>query len=51
MAIVELYLRAERSGHAAFQYSVAGLLFALALATAAGSAAAIAFVWWPRLLP
>lgn len=49
LTIVELYLRAERSGRAAFQYSVAALLLTLAVTTAAGSAAAIAFMWWPQM--
>lgn len=49
LAVVELYLRAERSGHAGFQYGVAGLLGLLTLATLAGGAAAAAFMWWPRL--
>lgn len=49
LAIVELYLRAERSTHGGLQYAVAGLLGLLALATLAGGAAAAAFMWWPRL--
>ncbi|MCU0755887.1 MAG: DUF2306 domain-containing protein [Xanthomonadales bacterium] len=49
LAVLELYLRAERSGRAGFQYAVAGLLGFLTLATLAGSAAAAAFMWWPRL--
>lgn len=49
LAVVELYLRAERSDRPAAQYAVAALLLVLALATLAGSAAAAAFMWWPRL--
>lgn len=49
LAVVELYLRAGDSHRAGFQYAVAGLLLVLALATLAGSLAAAAFMWWPRL--
>ncbi len=49
LTVVELYFRAERSASATFQYATAGLLLLLALATLAGSAAAAAFMWWPRL--
>lgn len=49
LAVVELYLRAGDSNRAGFQYAVAGLLLVLAVVTLAGSAAAAAFMWWPRL--
>lgn len=49
LAVLELYLRAGDSGRARFQYAVASLLLILALATLAGSLAAAAFMWWPRL--
>jgi len=49
LTVVELYLRAERSASAPLQYAMAGVLLLLALATLAGSAAAAAFMWWPRI--
>lgn len=49
LTIVELYLRAERSGRPTFKYGIAALLLVLALATAIASAAAVAFMWWPRM--
>lgn len=49
LAVLELYLRAERSPRPALKYATALLLGALALATLAGSAAALAFMWLPYL--
>lgn len=48
-AVLELYFRAEGSRHAGIQYAMGGGLGILALATLAGSLAAIAFMWWPAL--
>lgn len=49
LAILEAYFRAERSPRAMVQYAMGGALAVLALATVAGSLAAIAFMWWPVL--
>lgn len=49
LAVLEFYFRAERSPHARIRYGMGILLGVLALATAAGSLAAIAFMWWPFL--
>lgn len=49
LAVLEIYLRAEKSRHAKTQYLVGGLLGLLALATLVGSMAAVAFMWWPVL--
>ena len=51
LAMLELYLRAERSHRAAPRYAMAATLGVLALATLAGSIAAVAFMWWPVLVP
>jgi hypothetical protein len=51
LAVLELYLRAERSQRAAPRYAMAMTLGLLALATLAGSAAAAAFMWLPALAP
>jgi len=48
LAILELYLRAERAAPA-MRRTVGALLVAMALLTLAGSAAAVAFMWWPYL--
>lgn len=49
MAVLALYFRVERSPHAGRKVAMGGLLTLLALLTAAGSLAAIAFMWWPFL--
>jgi hypothetical protein len=49
LAVLELYFRAERSGHAGAKTAMGIALGALALATLAGSLAAAAFMWWPVL--
>jgi hypothetical protein len=49
LAVLELYLRAERSRSARFQITMGSVLGTLALLTLAGSAAAAAFMWWPVL--
>lgn len=49
LAVLELYFRAERTRHAAVKVAMAGLFGVLALATLVGSAAAVAFMWWPVL--
>lgn len=49
LAVLEFYLRAGRSPRPAVQYAAALLLGVLALATLAGSAAALAFMWLPYL--
>lgn len=49
LAAAELYFRAERSRAAGLQYVVGGLLLGLAVLTLVGSAAAVAFMWWPVL--
>lgn len=51
LAVLELYLRAERSQRAAPRYAMGALLGVLALLTLAGSAAAVAFMWLPALSP
>ena len=51
LAVLELYLRAERSQRTASRYAMAGTLGVLALLTLAGSAAAVAFMWLPALNP
>jgi hypothetical protein len=51
LAVLEVYFRAERSRYAPVQFAAGGLLALLALATLAGSLAAIAFMWWPVLWP
>ena len=48
LALLELYLWAERATPAA-RGAVGALLVAMALLTLAGSAAAVAFMWWPYL--
>lgn len=48
LAILELYLRAERAAPVA-RRAVGALLVAMAVLTLAGSAAAAAFMWWPYL--
>lgn len=47
LAVLEVYFHAERSRDAKVQFAVGGVLGILALATLAGSLAAIAFMWWP----
>lgn len=49
LAVLELYLRCKERGTAAAQYSMAGLLLVLALATAAGVAVATMGMWLPRM--
>lgn len=49
LAVLELYLWAERSPRRGPKLVVAWLLGGLALATVAGSAAALAFMWGPYL--
>lgn len=49
LAVLELYFRAERSPRASVHYAMGGGLVVLALATLAGSLAAMAFMWWPVL--
>ncbi|OHE81759.1 MAG: hypothetical protein A2X76_11840 [Lysobacterales bacterium GWF1_69_6] len=49
LAVLELYLRAGRSPRPGPKYATALLLGVLALATLAGSAAALAFMWLPYL--
>ncbi|HEY1034933.1 MAG TPA: DUF2306 domain-containing protein [Pseudoxanthomonas sp.] len=49
LALLTLYFGAERSRHAGVKVAMGALLWLLALLTAAGSAAAIAFMWWPVL--
>ena len=49
LAVVELYFSAERSPRPGWRCAVAALIGLLAVATAAGSAAALAFMWWPRM--
>ena len=49
MAVLALYFQAERSRHARVKVTMGALLCLLALLTLAGSAAAIAFMWWPVL--
>ena len=51
LAVLELYLRAERSQRAAPRYAMAAALGLFALVTLAGSAAAAAFMWLPVLSP
>ncbi len=49
LALLQLYLVAERSTRPALPHAVAVLFYALAVLTAAGGAAAAAFMWWPYL--
>lgn len=49
LAVVEGYLAAGRSARAGRVRAAAVGLYGLAALTAAGSLAAIAFMWWPRL--
>ena len=49
MAVLALYFQAERSRHARVKVAMGALLWLLALLTLTGSAAAIAFMWWPVL--
>lgn len=49
LIVLELYLRTERSGHAATSYAIALTLGVLALLMLAGSAAAVAFMWLPAV--
>ncbi|MGL6291609.1 MAG: DUF2306 domain-containing protein [Silanimonas sp.] len=49
LALLQVYLVAERSEKPAAPAFAALLLFVLAALTAAGSAAAVAFMWWPYL--
>jgi len=49
LAMAQLYFHAERSGSPGLQFFVGGLLLVCALLTLAGSAAAMAFMWWPVL--
>ena len=49
MAVLALYFSAERSHRAGIKIAMDALLWLLALLTLAGSAAAIAFMWWPVL--
>ena len=49
MAVLELYFWAERSPSSRVKTATGASLGVLALATAVGSLAAIAFMWWPFL--
>lgn len=49
LAVLEVYFWAERSPRAAAKWSIGLLLGVLALVTAAGSMAAMAFMWFPVL--
>jgi hypothetical protein len=49
IAVLQIYLWAERGDRATRQIAVAALLMACAVFTAVGSVAAIAFMWLPRL--
>ncbi|MDT4888070.1 hypothetical protein FQZ97_1245790 [compost metagenome] len=49
LAVLALYFGAERSRHAGVKVAMGASLWLLALLTVAGSAAAIAFMWWPVL--
>lgn len=49
LVIAEGCFRAERAATAGPRFAMAAVLGAMSLATAAGSAAAIAWMWWPRL--
>ena len=49
LAVLELYFWAERSSRSHAKTAMGISLCVLALATAAGSLAAIAFMWWPFL--
>lgn len=49
LAVLELYLWAERTPRRGPKLAVAGLLGGLALITLVGSAAALTFMWWPYL--
>lgn len=49
LAVLQLYLTAERSPRAGLHYGAAGVLMLATLATAAGSLAAVMFMWWPQL--
>ncbi|HEY6942320.1 DUF2306 domain-containing protein [Dokdonella sp.] len=49
LAVLELYLRAERSTRPLPKYAMALTLGLLSLVTLAGSAAAVAFMWMPVL--
>ena len=49
LAMAQLYFRAERSAHASVKSTVGGVLLVLALLTLTGSAAAMAWMWWPVL--
>lgn len=51
LAVLELYLRVERSQRAAPRYAMGGTLGVLALLMLTGSAAAVAFMWLPALSP
>lgn len=49
LGVLEGYLRAQRSRSAPAQFAMAGVLVLLTLAMAAGTAAAAAIMWLPRL--
>jgi hypothetical protein len=49
LAMLQLYLVAERSPWVGLQFGVAGVLSLATVATAAGSLAAVMFMWWPRV--
>ncbi len=49
LMVLESYFRAERSPLAAVKWAIGLLLGVFALATAAGSVAAMAFMWWPYI--
>lgn len=51
LAVLELYLRAQASPGAAGRLAVAGLIGALAVGTAAGTAMATMFMWLPHIQP
>jgi hypothetical protein len=51
LAVLELYMRAERSPPAGVHCVMGSGLVVLALATLAGGLAAMAFMWWPVLWP
>ncbi|UWX04648.1 DUF2306 domain-containing protein [Pseudoxanthomonas sp. NC8] len=49
LAMAQLYFHAERPGRPGMQFFTGGLLLVLPVLTLAGSAAAVAFMWWPVL--
>lgn len=49
LCVLQAYFAAENARTAAPRYAVAAVLGLSTLATAVGTSAAIAFMWWPRL--